>query len=175
MDIINKWLTLAANAGVVVGIIFLAIEIRGNTQALRSQEIAQDNAFNREFQLLLATDPILMPVIMKTYYEPSALTFEELHRVTYYLVARADNLRNCFRSYKDGLINEADWDDCRNSAPVYLGGDFSRVWWDYIKSTDYKDDLEFVSEIDEVLDSSNMVTNDQWFLNFQKHVENSNL
>jgi hypothetical protein len=34
---INRWLSLAANIGVVVGIIFLAIEIRQNTEMLRSE------------------------------------------------------------------------------------------------------------------------------------------
>lgn len=37
MDKLNQWLTLIANAGVVSGIVFLAIEIQQNTEMIRSQ------------------------------------------------------------------------------------------------------------------------------------------
>ena len=36
MDRVNKWMTLIANIGVVAGIVFLAFEIRVNTQAVAS-------------------------------------------------------------------------------------------------------------------------------------------
>lgn len=38
---LNIWLTLAANIGVLTGIIFLAIEIRQNSDAIRAQTRAQ--------------------------------------------------------------------------------------------------------------------------------------
>ena len=40
-DKLNKWLTLAANVGVIAGIVFLAIEIRQNSDAVRAQTRAQ--------------------------------------------------------------------------------------------------------------------------------------
>ncbi len=36
-DVINRWLTLGANIGVVVGIIFLAFELQQNNELLQSQ------------------------------------------------------------------------------------------------------------------------------------------
>jgi len=38
---LNSWLTLAANVGVIAGIVFLAIEIRQNSDAVRAQTKAQ--------------------------------------------------------------------------------------------------------------------------------------
>jgi hypothetical protein len=40
-DKLNKWLTLAANVGVIAGIVFLAIEIRQNSDAVRAQTRTQ--------------------------------------------------------------------------------------------------------------------------------------
>lgn len=40
-DRLNKWLTLAANIGVIAGIVFLAIEIRQNSDAVRAQTRTQ--------------------------------------------------------------------------------------------------------------------------------------
>lgn len=37
MDKLNQWLTLLANIGVIAGIVFLAIEIRQNTEMIQSQ------------------------------------------------------------------------------------------------------------------------------------------
>jgi hypothetical protein len=37
MDNINKWLTLAANLGVLAGIVFLAIEVQQNNNMMRAQ------------------------------------------------------------------------------------------------------------------------------------------
>jgi hypothetical protein len=36
-DGLNKWLTLAANIGVIAGIVFLALELRQNTEMMRAQ------------------------------------------------------------------------------------------------------------------------------------------
>ena len=36
MDRLNQWLTLAANVGVLLGIIFVAVEVRQNTAATLS-------------------------------------------------------------------------------------------------------------------------------------------
>ena len=38
---LNSWLTLAANVGVIAGIVFLAIEIRQNSDSIRAQTRAQ--------------------------------------------------------------------------------------------------------------------------------------
>lgn len=36
VETVNRWLTLAANVGVIVGIAFLIVEINQNTQATKS-------------------------------------------------------------------------------------------------------------------------------------------
>jgi len=43
VDRLNQWLALAANVGVIAGIIFLVYEIRVNTDAVRSANYAAYN------------------------------------------------------------------------------------------------------------------------------------
>ena len=46
MDNVNRWLTFVANIGVVAGIIFLAVEVRQNTESLdESRNLAAANAY----------------------------------------------------------------------------------------------------------------------------------
>ena len=145
---LNSWLGVVSNIAIVLGLVALVIEIRANTQAVRSQEISQGEAFERQRQLLLATDPVLTPIYMKSLYEPSALTLEEIHRVTYYLVSRVDTLRRCYQTFNDEVTTREDWEDCRHFAPMYLGSQFGRVWWDLVKETDYNQDPDFVADVD---------------------------
>ena len=39
LDNINEWLTLVANFGVLIGIVFLAVQIQQNTKYLRQGEV----------------------------------------------------------------------------------------------------------------------------------------
>jgi hypothetical protein len=60
LDSLNKWLTLSANAGVIAGIVFLAIEISQNTIAIRAEiyqtrsyEVADANRFRAESEYII--------------------------------------------------------------------------------------------------------------------------
>jgi hypothetical protein len=51
MESVNKWLTLAANVGVIAGIVFLAIEVNQNQESLeRANEIEVANTTNLSLQ-----------------------------------------------------------------------------------------------------------------------------
>ena len=64
MDRLNRWLTLAANIGVMIGLIFLVIEVRhsislSESQAYRSrgteiQEAYKDLAFSADLASIIA-------------------------------------------------------------------------------------------------------------------------
>jgi hypothetical protein len=106
---------IVSSAAIVATLVYLAIQTRQvadqtrlNTEAVRSQELAQGEAFERERQLLLASDPVFVPVYMKSLYEPSSMTLEDIHRVTHYLVSRVDALRRCYQSYSDGITERKD-------------------------------------------------------------------
>ena len=65
MDNINKWLTLAANIGVVFGLVFLGFEVRQNAEATRL-EMIQTNRLTRIEEFRARRDsPSLAPIIVK--------------------------------------------------------------------------------------------------------------
>ncbi len=57
LDKLNGWLMLAANLGVLAGIIFLSMEIRQNTLAMRATAIQTAAALSREQMYILMQDP----------------------------------------------------------------------------------------------------------------------
>jgi hypothetical protein len=105
-DRINRWLTLSANIGVIAGLIFVAIEIRTNTE---SNMIAIDQTYATNWMTInttIAANPNLAAVFEK------GLAGEELDRVEArqfdHLVSMYQTQSNhMLRLYDLGLISEA--------------------------------------------------------------------
>ena len=56
---------ILANVGVIAGIVFLGIELRRNTDAMRSQTVHSFQAeFRQIFDYPLANDPKLSPAVL---------------------------------------------------------------------------------------------------------------
>lgn len=65
LDNTNNWLTLTANVGVLLGIVFLVYELRQNTVATEL-EVASNfqNSFS-DIEMLIASDPEFSEILMK--------------------------------------------------------------------------------------------------------------
>ena len=66
MDIVNKWLMLAANLGVIAGIIFLSIEISQNNEALEAQARMERTESASGFFLTITNNSELAAAILKS-------------------------------------------------------------------------------------------------------------
>lgn len=82
-DNLNKWLSLAANLGVIVGIIFLAIEISQNNEALESQSRAA--WIDRQVSLseAIAFNPELIEILLKDPTEYSPIEINQIIMLGY--------------------------------------------------------------------------------------------
>jgi hypothetical protein len=65
MDSINRWLTLAANVGVLAGIVFLAYELQQNTVATRVEAASNFNSSFSEIELFIAGNPEFAKLLTK--------------------------------------------------------------------------------------------------------------
>ena len=77
LDSLNKWLMLAANLGVIAGIIFLGVEIQQNNESLNAQ--SRDSWIDRQTGLLetMVLNPELIDLLMK---DPADLNENEQMR-----------------------------------------------------------------------------------------------
>ena len=80
MDRLNVWLTLAANLGVIAGIIFLGLEIQQNTRMMQAAAIQDSTGIAREQILMFATDAETNRIAMIGTEDPSVLSLEEQQR-----------------------------------------------------------------------------------------------
>ena len=76
IDTLNKWLTLAANIGVVIGIAALIIEIKQNTRSIEVEAIWARTASGQENQRYFLEDPDALKWLVKFRNDPEG--FEQL-------------------------------------------------------------------------------------------------
>ena len=113
-DTVNKWLTLSANLGVVIGLILLLIEIDQNNDLARAQ-IHQTRADSwGDFRLALGDSEHLLDAWTKFENaggpeDPSAmdnLDSLERNRVRQFLLHRYNDYDNLFYQYRQGYLDE---------------------------------------------------------------------
>jgi len=90
-DSINRWLTLSANIGVLIGIILLIVELDQNSALVRAQ-IHQSRSDAHVGHSDTSSVDVLTPI--------------ELHRYTAYIAARHTDLDNLFYQYQQGFLDE---------------------------------------------------------------------
>ena len=70
MDSVNKWLTLAANFGVIAGILFLAIELNQNNELLEAEAREARYEFrSRDSNRIFLENPRLVELMVKVIIE----------------------------------------------------------------------------------------------------------
>ena len=65
LDVVNKWLVLVANIGVLAGILFLAFELKQNTVATQLEAASNFNSSFADIEMLIAGDPDFSDLLIK--------------------------------------------------------------------------------------------------------------
>jgi len=113
-DNVNKWLTLSANIGVVLGLILLLIELDQNSDLVRAQvHQARSDAQVSRLEERADTEhlaPLLEKISLFGGFtrlsSTDDLTPEELFRFRIYLQARHQDYDNLFYQYQQGYLDE---------------------------------------------------------------------
>ena len=108
-DKVNRWLTLGANIGVLIGIILLVVELSQNRDMIRAQtrnEISQQLS-NR--LLSVATNPQLASV-MRRAKDGEELTDDEFTQIYVYHVANLRDWENIHYQYRHGTFDQQEFD-----------------------------------------------------------------
>ena len=118
---------MAGAVAVLLGLIFVGLELRQNTAAVRAQTRQQLTDASSEFLLALATTDL--GELWGRFMEGDALTDREMNRVGPALVAAVRNLENVYLQYREGVIDESallsyGW----KGSVMYSSSSFAE-WW----------------------------------------------
>ncbi len=129
VDMINRWLTLGANLGVVLGLIILIVEVRQNAAMTRADMESRRNDVLVQIELSLA-DPAIGAAWIKSIRAPETMTDLDIRTVESHLVALLLQWDYMFNMEEGGLVSRAEARlHIQNTAPFYFGSAHAKNWW----------------------------------------------
>ena len=97
-----------AIAGAILSLLFVAYEIRQNTQVARAQARHELAALNQQWLTLLSQDSTINSIFFKVWADMDAeLTESEMSRATAMMTLNLRRLENVYFQYSEGLVDEA--------------------------------------------------------------------
>ena len=149
-DRLNRWLTLGANLGVLVGIILILIELNQNADLMRAQMTnARAEGLLSRYNELINSD--YWPAISAKRRSVSStsewlalLTPEERERVLYVYLSEVNDLRNQFYQYQEGYFPERIWNTSSRAQAIRM------MDYAYALNRRCNADLEFRAELNRI-------------------------
>ena len=96
-----------------MGLVFLGLELRQNTEAMQAATFQDLVHASSEFNIAIATDPEVRSIYLKGWQTPDQLT--EIEREAWVLLQSSYWMRmqNVFFQYRRGTLVETDWEAYR--------------------------------------------------------------
>ena len=151
IDGLNRWLTLGANIGVVIGIAFLVVEINQNTVSNRIA--ARDSATQGHIDYMahLLDSSVLASAAAKTWANQE-LSHLETNQLIVWHEIRWRHYERVFYQYKNGVISDQEWTGYESGIKQSFQEDdvfwkISRDSWEQAKGKLSEDFTAYVEEL----------------------------
>lgn len=121
MGKVNEWLVFVSNVGVIAGVLFVAFEIRQNSQ-LASATIRQEIAHtDLQSSLTVASEQSLAEALAASQRK-EVLTDAQESQLRALIYATHRRMENVYYQFKEGMIDSGQWKGyCRNLARLETG------------------------------------------------------
>ena len=129
LERLNRWLTLAANVGVLLGLAVLIVEVRQNAALTRAAMDQQKNDLLAQIEFNIAR-PEMSAIWVKAIRTTEALSDTEIRTIDSLLISIMLQWDQMFMMQDAGLISETRVrQHIQNTAPFYFGSRFGKHWW----------------------------------------------
>ena len=129
LEKLNRWLTLGANLGVLVGIVFLAYELRQNNKQLELQSYQAWVATNVQINTAL-TDPELSEIVAIGNVNPTGLSRKSFVAFAMWNMSVMQAAQSTDYLYRSGALDEDLWKAEMSRAAGILSLPGVRQWWE---------------------------------------------
>ena len=119
---LNRWLTLAANIGVLAGILFLSFELRQNTVASRLQAASNFQDSFSEIEFFIARNPEFAELLDKGRRGVPVSDVDQL-RLTVFYGTVLRTWQNTHLQYLSGALDKQIWQGSETRFAIILGED----------------------------------------------------
>ena len=150
-DRISNWLTLGANIGVIVGIAFLVMEMRQNSDIATVQARLDYSAGWRAVDES-RQDAAFAAVLAKSIETPESLSPVEVIQLDAYYWGVMDQMLSAKTASDTGLREDSYEHAADSVARLYFSNAFAQSWWEQARSAlAGPAEREFVQVMDDVI------------------------
>jgi len=110
VDKLNSWLSVMANIGVLIGIVFLALEVRHASNATQAQVFDSVADGSNALNMVIMSDPQVARVFVVGHYEPDELSDAEAVQFAMYLTSELNQFGRMMRLNELGLLSDSGVD-----------------------------------------------------------------
>lgn len=118
-----------AAVGVILSLVFLAIQLRQNTRAVRSSSIQSLVQSLSDTAQVIVDNEYLVPIMLKARIQPEDLTEEERARLHFWFVMAFRRFEGVYFQRALGLVDSAIIDGFERSHVSILTGKSGQAWW----------------------------------------------
>jgi hypothetical protein len=136
---------------VIATLLYLAIQIRQNTKAIRSTTLTAITE-HKHFELRWSSD--IATAWRKSLTDPSSLTPDESWQMAEWMTSSIVARQNEFFQHKHGLIDDDTWEASEKIISLALSGDWARNWWNEFGPNAFTED--FVAVVEDILSRSDV-------------------
>ena len=105
---------LAGAFAVLIGLIFVGLELRQNTDAVQAATLQNQTDASTEFLLLIAADADLASIAFDAQTERSQLSETDSFRYFMLVRARWVRIHNAYLQWRRGTLSDDDWSTFEN-------------------------------------------------------------
>ena len=125
-DAVSAYSEVIGAVAVVISLIYLALQIRQNTRAIRGSTL---DAITAHMQAELRWSSEMPDVFRKAIDDPDKLTFDESWRLSEFVTAAFTARQNEFHQYQQGLLDDDVWASIENIIRIFMGMSWVQNWW----------------------------------------------
>lgn len=129
-DRLRSIVELAGAAGVVLGLVFVGLELRQSTAVSSAQAVLDLNGIGNEIHMTLAQDADLERLVQAGYADPNSLSEDERRRFVRLLRVRINTFEVAWMYQEKGLLSGTEAAGYRSATCETLAREGARWFWE---------------------------------------------
>ncbi len=146
-DRVNRWLMFASNVGVLIGLVFVGVEVRNSGNAVTAQVATAISEGYNDFNYLVATDPDVARLLYLGVGAPDKLTDSESFRASFLIRGIFNHYFQVHKLYRAGILTESEWAMFAPEINMAMRQPGIKIYFDGIKAIKSEIIDEFVKDV----------------------------
>ena len=150
-DAIEAIGSIISGIAVIISLIYLAIQTKQNTKAMKSASFHQVRISFSDIPLALAQNPELVSVLARVNSDPDSLTKEDVTRYEMILLTIMRRAESAYFQSKEGSLVFESWRGISETCKTALSDNIALLWWE---RTNHRFEESFRKEIENIIQPS---------------------